>query len=401
MTDLQFHPLANIFPLMEGAPFDEFVADVREHGVREPIVLFEGMILDGRNRYRAAKIAAPDESVPCREFDDLDAVAFVVSANLKRRHLNESQRALAAANLANVKRGGDRKSEAFDQTANSRVTHSSAANIMNISQRSVETAATMRETAAPELLAEVGRGKVSVSAAADIAKLPIDEQRAVIAAADPKAFRAVAKEVRAREQADKRERRADKEIALGAKQRALPDKRFGVILADPEWRFEVYSRDSGMDRSADNHYPTSSVEEIMARDVASISADDCVLFLWATAPMLQEAFQVMKAWGFTYKSQLIWFKQRPGDARGTGYWFLNEHEILLVGTRGDIPAPALGTQVRSVFLAPVGEHSEKPDDQYEIIERYFPTLPKIELNARRARDGWDAWGLEAPEDSGS
>lgn len=156
-----------------------------------------------------------------------------------------------------------------------------------------------------------------------------------------------------------------------------------------------------MDRSADNHYPTSSVEEIMARDVASISADDCVLFLWATAPMLQEAFQVMKAWGFTYKSQLIWFKQRPGDARGTGYWFLNEHEILLVGTRGDIPAPALGTQVRSVFLAPVGEHSEKPDDQYEIIERYFPTLPKIELNARRARDGWDAWGLEAPEDSGS
>jgi N6-adenosine-specific RNA methylase IME4 len=190
---------------------------------------------------------------------------------------------------------------------------------------------------------------------------------------------------------DKKERRSAREMELGARQAALPDKKYGVVYADPEWRFEVWSRDTGMDRAADNHYPTSATNVIANRDVISIAADDSVLFLWATAPMLLQALDVMQAWGFEYKSQMVWVK----DRWGTGYWFRNKHEILLVGVRGDIPAPAPGTQWGSVIDAPIGAHSEKPDIVYEIIERYFPTLPKIELNARRRRAGWDAWGLEA------
>lgn len=145
-----------------------------------------------------------------------------------------------------------------------------------------------------------------------------------------------------------------------------------------------------MDRAADNHYPTSATNVITSRDVASIAADDCALFLWATVPMLLQALEVMRAWGFEYKSQMVWVK----DRWGTGYWFRNKHEILLVGTRGDIPAPAPGMQWGSVIEAPVGAHSNKPDIVYEIIEHYFPNLPKIELNARQRRLGWDAWGLE-------
>jgi len=192
---------------------------------------------------------------------------------------------------------------------------------------------------------------------------------------------------------DKKERRAERERGLAAKQAALPEKRYGVIYADPEWRFEVYSRDTGMDRAADNHYPTSSTEAICERPVADIAADDCVLFLWATVPMLPDALRVMDAWDFQYKSHCVWAKDRIG----TGYWFRNQHEILLVGTRGNVPAPAMGTQVESLIDAPVGRHSEKPDQFYELIERYFPNLPKIELNARAVRPGWDAWGYEAPE----
>ncbi|OAF05444.1 hypothetical protein AYJ54_00630 [Bradyrhizobium centrolobii] len=191
---------------------------------------------------------------------------------------------------------------------------------------------------------------------------------------------------------DKKERRAERERELAARQTALPDKRYGVIYADPEWRFEVYSRDTGMDRAADNHYPTSSTEDICNRPVADIAADDCVLFLWATVPMLPDALRVMDAWDFRYKSHCIWAKDRIG----TGYWFRNQHEILLVGTRGNVPAPAMGTQVESLVDAPVGRHSEKPEKFYQLIERYFPSLPKIELNARAARPGWDAWGYEAP-----
>lgn len=197
---------------------------------------------------------------------------------------------------------------------------------------------------------------------------------------------------------EKRLSRDEREADLAARIKALPDRKYGVIYADPEWRFEPYSRETGMDRAADNHYPTSLTDEIAARPVDSIAAEDCVLFLWATAPMIRDALAVMQAWGFEYKSQVVWVKQRSGDGRGTGYWFLGEHELLLVGTRGNVPAPAPGTQSRSVIQAPVGRHSEKPEVFAELIERYFPTLPKIELNRRGpARPGWDAWGNEAVE----
>src|SRR5262249_16381614 len=177
-------------------------------------------------------------------------------------------------------------------------------------------------------------------------------------------------------------------------QAALPDKRYGVILADPEWRFKPYSRDTGMDRAADNHYPTSSTDIIAARDVPSISADDCILFLWPTVPMLRDALRVLETWGFECKSHAIWDKVHVG----TGYWFRNRHELLLVGIKGDIPAPAMGEQFASLLTIARKEHSAKPEQFLEMIEQYFPTLPKIELNRRGApRPGWDAWGNEVAE----
>jgi N6-adenosine-specific RNA methylase IME4 len=190
----------------------------------------------------------------------------------------------------------------------------------------------------------------------------------------------------------KAEKRAEREAELAAKQIALPVKRYGVIVADPEWRFEPYSRDTGMDRAADNHYPTSNTETIAARPVEQIADDDCVLFLWATVPMLPDAVRVMMQWGFTYQSHMIWDKVHIG----TGYWVRNRHELLLIGTRGNVPAPAPGDQFPSVLAIARKEHSAKPEQFLEMIEQYFPTLPKIELNRRGPpRRGWDAWGNEA------
>jgi N6-adenosine-specific RNA methylase IME4 len=191
--------------------------------------------------------------------------------------------------------------------------------------------------------------------------------------------------------ADKKARRVHRERELGIKQQALPERRYGVILADPEWRFEPWSRESGMDRAADNHYPTSTLEVIRSRHVHLIAADDCVLFLWATVPMLPNALGVMAAWGFEYRSHFVWAKDRIG----TGYWNRNKHELLLVGAKGNIPAPAPGMQWDSVVEAAVGEHSVKPKCFLEMIDAYFPTLPKIELNCRgQPWSGWDAWGNE-------
>lgn len=185
-----------------------------------------------------------------------------------------------------------------------------------------------------------------------------------------------------------------REAALASAIMELPEEHFGVIYADPPWRVEAYSRETGLNKAPDNHYPTMTTEEICRIDGSSIVANNCVLFLWATTTMLADAMRVMEHWGFAYKTHFVWKKIRPGKQTGTGYWNRNQHEILLLGVRGCVPAPVPGTQWDSLIEAPVGRHSEKPEKFYEMVEAYFPNLPKIELFARRKRDGWSAYGSE-------
>jgi N6-adenosine-specific RNA methylase IME4 len=204
--------------------------------------------------------------------------------------------------------------------------------------------------------------------------------------------KAVIKAARADVQKEKRAKRAEREKELADRIVALPDKRYGVIVADPEWDDAVWSRETGMDRHASNHYPTSDPETIKSRPVCDIAAKDCVLFLWSTNQHLRIAMDVLEAWGFEYKSNYVWGK----DSIGTGRWNRSKHEILLIGVCGNIPCPAPGDQRDSLIMATKGEHSEKPECFLEMIEEYFPTLPKIELNRRgEPRPGWDAWGFEA------
>lgn len=374
---LPFHPLANLFPLMEGDDYAALVADIKANGLRDAIVIFDGLILDGRNRARACEDADCAPRYEPFAGKPSDAITYVLSKNLARRHLNDSQRAWIAARLCgdDPPFGGLLEKEAADR--------------LHVRLRTVERAVVVRKKARPEIRTYVEVGELPIATAAGIADLAESDQVEIVdeikGAKGPIARMALA--------ALKKRMRAGRERDLAGKQAALPEKKYGVIYADPEWRFEPYSRESGMDRSPDNHYPTSGTDAIMRRPVEQIAAKDCVLFLWATVPMLPDALDVMRAWGFTYKSHAIWNKDRVG----TGYWFRNAHELLLVGTKGSPPAPAMGDQWLSVIYAKVGKHSEKPEKVYELIEAYFPNLPKIELNARRARPGWDAWGLEAPE----
>jgi len=378
---LVFHPLANIFPLIEGGEFDELVADVSARGLLEPIVIHEQQILDGRNRFRAwVAVQGGHVPCPCTSFEGDDPLAFVISKNLKRRQLNDDQRRMVAARLANLRRG--RPSE---NPAECGIKVAEAAKLVNVDEAGTERARTVLTKAEPEIQAAVDKGKLTVAAASQAAKLEPDTQRKI-------AEQAVAGDANAARTVIKQEMRGARERDLGEKQNALPTKKYGVILADPEWRFEPRSRETGMDRAADNHYPTSPTKDILERPVWEIAADDCVLFLWATAPMICDALATMDAWGFAYKSQYVWGK----DKIGPGYWNREKHELLLIGTRGNIPCPAMGTQWESLIIAPRGEHSAKPECFLEMIEQYFPTLPKIELNRRGPpRPGWDAWGNEA------
>lgn len=119
-----------------------------------------------------------------------------------------------------------------------------------------------------------------------------------------------------------------------------------------------------------------------------------MLFLWVPQPMLDFAIvRVMPAWGFAYRTCAVWEKDRIG----TGYWFRDVNEILIVATRGNVVAPAMGDQALSRIDAPAGRHSEKPEAVAEMIERLYPNVPKLKMFARKPRDGWDVWGNEVVE----
>jgi len=181
-ADLQPHPLADLFPMMEDEAFDDFARDIETNGQREPIILHENKILDGRNRFKACQRLGI--SPRFREYNGGDPLGFVISLNLMRRHLTESQRAMVADSLANL-RDGQRKQTV--KSANLPITEAAqiyapvsqteAAKMLNVSRRSVQTARKVREDGAPELVKAVESGAVSVSAAAVIAKQPIEVQQ--------------------------------------------------------------------------------------------------------------------------------------------------------------------------------------------------------------------------------
>jgi N6-adenosine-specific RNA methylase IME4 len=179
------------------------------------------------------------------------------------------------------------------------------------------------------------------------------------------------------------------------------NQRFGVILGDPAWTFRTHSQ-RGKQRSPERHYDCLSIDEIAALPIASLAADNCVLFLWCVNPELAGALTVIKSWGFENPTVgFAWVKTTPSAERisldgcglhwGMGYHTRSNIELCLLATRGS--PTRLATDVHQVIVAPVGEHSAKPDRAYRRIERLYPG-PYLELFARRERPNWTTWGDE-------
>jgi hypothetical protein len=283
------HPLANLFPLIDGAEFDDLADDIRQHGVREAIWLYEDKILDGRNRYAAAQAVGVD--CPMQPYEGNDPVGFVISLNLKRRHLSESQRAMVAAKLASLKLGDNQHSEGLPIGRSSE--------LLNVGARSVARAREVREHGAPELVEAVERGVVSVATAADLATQPLDEQREIVARGEREILREAAK-IRARKL---EERRAERIVRVLATADAGPlprDRKWPLILADPAMQY-VFSQTSS--RAPENHYETMPLEEICALPVRDIAAPNTVLFLWIPQPLILQAREIFAAWGFEFRTE--------------------------------------------------------------------------------------------------
>jgi N6-adenosine-specific RNA methylase IME4 len=357
-AELRAHPQAELVPAMHADHFASFRTDIASRGILNPLeITGTNVVLDGHERLRAA-LELGFTQLPVRIVTPRDEVEHIILAALQRRQLSASQRAALALELDSYHQL--RVEAASRQRANLRQntevatlpargkTRDLVAGWAGVSPRTVQNAATVQRHD-PQLFERVKAGQLSADLAA----------------------RKVLRELRER--------------GLAASP-PLPDGLFELIYADPPWQL---GNPDGVN-APENHYPTMPLIQI--KELQPPAADDAVLFLWTVNCLLPQALEVIQAWGFSYKSNLVWIK----PSIGLGYWTRNRHELLLFGTRGRIEVPESDQRPDSVIEADRRRHSQKPDQVYQLIEQAHPHLSKLELFARGVdRPGWQAWGNEA------
>jgi N6-adenosine-specific RNA methylase IME4 len=258
--------------------------------------------------------------------------------------------------------------------------------------------------APPPKLADLGINKTQSSRWQRLATLDRDVFEGKVKAAAERGYNAMTSRLVKAEQIKQAKARHGKIIERGCTVDDLvalaeSGKHFSVICADPAWPWKPWSPLGGTQSSVDHHYGTSEIDEIKALPVAPLAANGCVLFLWGTWPWLPQVIEIISAWGFTYKTcAFVWVKQtadRTGLHTGMGYFTRSNSEICLLATKGS--PQRLAADVHQVVLAPVGEHSAKPEEVRGRIERLFGG-PYLELYARKPAPGWTTWGNEIARD---
>ena len=378
MEQYEFHAVSSIFPLMQGEVFEAFIVDVQIHGLREPIWLYQGKVIDGRNRYRACQRAAVEPHF--REWKGKGSpIAFVLSENLHRRHLDESGRAMVAARAKPLFEKEAKERLHLSNANRANLPHSDkgkardhAAKAVNVSPRIVESASRILRTGSAELIGAVDSGLIPVSGASQLVDESVDAQRAVLRKIESGEVSSV-KRAKVFLQAE----------ALNKKPPPLPTGPFDVIVIDPPWRYD--NREEDPTHRTSNPYPDQSVDQIQTLGIPALAADDAILWLWTTNAHLPVAFCVLTAWGFQYKTMLTWVK----DRMGTGDWLRGQTEHCLMAIRGK-PVVTLTNQT-TVVCGPLRQHSRKPDQFYALVESLCPGS-KVELFGREHREGWVTHG---------
>lgn len=374
VNTLKIHPAADEFPRMDAAHFDDLVDDIRRHGQREPIKLFRGKVLDGRNRLaacRALGIKPHTETLP----DDLDPWAYVWSLNGARRDLVAEQRYLIWKHVSE-------QSEAWKAERNRIRDEANRKRSETQKGKTGEPAETecCRTSTHPEAKAKATASKTNPGAVQRGDRLAREYPDL---AADVRSGKLKPSE--AHRQAKKRE--------VSQKVADFPDGQYRVIYADPPWSYSDGRTGDGMTATgALHHYPTMSLAELKALDVAGIAAPDSVLFLWATSPLLPDALELASAWGFRYRACFIWDKVK----HNLGHYNSVRHEFLLICTRGSCTPDASMLLDSVQVIEKSREHSRKPEEFRALIDLLYPHGPRIELFRRGdTPDGWHVWGNEA------
>lgn len=442
MQTLQIDPeFQSLIPPLAEDERAELEASLKVEGCRHPLDVWHGVIVDGHNRYAICQANGIPFEVKEHEFEDRDAAKeWILRNQLARRNLEKYMRGALALRLkgviaarakANMSRGGQGYQKS-DNPVHTLKELSAAADVSHDTIHKVEAV----ERDAPEPVKVAARaGDISTNRAYEITRalkdLPeADRARAAEICIDHDEKARTLVRLHKSQHTDPDSNGTYEEIlrtggfhygdelekwcdfktagvgeinealrslakhhkieALRFKRESappLPEGKYNLILSDPPWRYEHVKTES---RAIENHYPTMTLEDICALPVAELADDDAVLFLWATSPKLAEAMQVIEAWGFEYRTCMVWVK----DKIGMGHYARQRHELLLIARRGSPGVPLPADREDSVIEAPRGQHSEKPLAAYEAIERMYPFATKVEIFARNTRDGWSSWGNE-------
>ena len=371
-TNINQKPIIEYQDFVPDIPKEEYEAlknSIKEKDLHLPIIINQnGILLDGHHRYRACTELGIEPRFEVKTFEDeFEEKEFVIEINLKRRQLpeweklelalklediyKEKARIRSLSNLRNVKielsmlpnDSVDNNNSDNEDNEEGRVVEI-VSKKLGLSPRKIYRYKNVMKNGSEAIQEKVKSGQMSISYADKVVRRFFDHKNIP----------------------------------------DLPEGQFDIIVADPPWSYDINTRGS-----PDEHYDVMTNEDIYNMKVPA--ADDCILFLWATAPKIKEALQTMEKWGFTYKTHLVWIK----DKIGTGYYARNQHEDLLIGEKGNMPVPQEENRPSSIFYAArTNEHSKKPELVYELIEKMYPNRKYLELFARRERQNWTNWGKE-------
>lgn len=347
----------SLIPALQPDEYNLLEKNIKEEGCRDPLLIWGEILIDGHNRYEICNANNIKFETKELKFENRNEVKiWIIKNQFGRRNLSNYARIILALQLEEFFREKAIKNLSLGGqglTTLSKVnTREELAKTASVAEGTIAKVKVIEKSATPEIKERLRNQEISIN----------------------QAYNDIKKEI-------KKEERMES-IKQDSK---IPDGKFDVIYADPPWQYS----NSGLNGSAEKHYPTMPTQEISLMPIQKSCKENCVLFLWATNPLLEDAFIVLNGWGFNYKTNFVWIKDKSTFGK-LNFYVSGKHELLLIATKGQMVP--YGEMFSSIIDEKKSIHSKKPDIVYEMIEKMYPNAKYLELFAREKRQGWESFG---------
>jgi N6-adenosine-specific RNA methylase IME4 len=372
-----------LIPALTTEEYKQLEANILSEGIRDPLVIWNGYLVDGHNRYAIACEHDLDYKTVNKDFKDSTAVKeWMILNQFGRRNLSNYQRSVLALQLEEVFSAKAKENQKLSEGKGIQkseylkgpevVTIKEVAKVANVSHDSIAKVKKIEAVATPEVKAQLSTGELSIN----------------------QAYQEIKKEEKKEIQIEKKKEYEQRIATVSVnefKANIFDTKdKYRIIYADPPWQYDLEQTSPNLG-GAIKHYNSMSIEELCALPVNDIAEKDAVLFLWITSPKLNLFLQLMEAWGFEYKTSFVWDKVK----HNMGHYNSVRHEFLLIGGRGKSTPDIKQLHDSVITIERSDKHSEKPVEFLNIIDNLYQHGNRIELFARQAKkDNWYFWGNE-------